>query len=116
MPEPSLSSITVDPLNGLELMGSCHPLTDNEKERLEKLRKELKALLETDLPKVLTLEDVDELPNEENDAPLFLDPDLSIFRPEVKSSDALWLSFDKIRQQENGIPAKLLPLPCLPHH
>ena len=116
MPEPSLSSITVDSLNGLELMGSCHPLTDNEKERVEKLRKELKALLETDLPKLLTAEDLPLDKDDENNAPLFLDPNLSIFCPEVKSSDAIRLFFDKIRQQENGIPAKLLPLPCLPHH
>ena len=116
MPEPSLSSITVDSLNGLELMGpSCCPLTDNEKKRLEKLRKELEALLETDLPKLLTAEDLPLDKDEENNAPLFLDPNLSIFSPEVKSSNALWLSFDKIVDKD-GIPAKLLPLPCLPHH
>jgi len=116
MLKPSPSLITVDSLNGLELMGPCRPLTDNEKERVKKLCKELKALLETDLPKLLTAEDLPLDKNDENNAPLFLDPDLSIFCPEVKSSNALWLSFDKTRQQENGIPAKLLPLPCLPHH
>ena len=100
MPEPSLRSITVDPLNGLELMGSFQPLTDNEKERLEKLCKELKALLETDLPKLLTAEDFPLDKDDENNAPLFLDPDLEIFHPECKSIPAEFLlSFPKKRMK-----------------
>ena len=116
MEKPSRILITVDSLTGLKPMAPPPPPTKEEEKRKNRIVEELKALLEEGLPDILT--DPEELldKDEENNAPLFLDPDLSIFRPEVKSSNYLWLSFDKTRQQENEIPAKLLPLPCLPHH
>ena len=65
---------------------------------MHRVAEELKALLETDLPKLLTAKDLPPLDKDnENNAPLFLDPDLSIFCPEVKSSDTLWLMCEKAR-------------------
>ena len=64
---------------------------------MHRVAEELKTLLETDLPKLLTVEDLPLDKDEENNAPLFLDPNLSIFHPEVKSSNAIWLACEKAR-------------------
>lgn len=116
MEKPSRILIMVDSLAHIKTMAPPPPPTKEEEERTHRVVEELKALLETDLPKLLTAEDLPLDKDEENNAPLFLDPDLSIFCPEVKSSNAIWLSFDKTCEYKDGFPAKLLPLPCLPKH
>ena len=98
MPKPLRTLIMVDSLVDLKPMASLPPPTKEEEERRNRVVEELKALLETDLPKLLTAEDLPLDKDEENNAPLFLDPDLSIFRPEVKSSNAIWLAWKKVRQ------------------
>ena len=97
MEKPSRILIMVDSLVDLKPMASPPPPTKEEEERKNRIVEELKALLETDLPKLLTAEDLPLDKDEENNAPLFLDPDLSIFRPEVKSSNVLWLACEKSR-------------------
>lgn len=97
MEKPSRTLIMVDSLAGLKPMVPSPPPTKEEEERMHRVAEELKALLETDLPKLLTAEDLLLDKDEENNAPLFLDPDLSIFCPEVKSSNALWLACEKSR-------------------
>ena len=97
MEKPSRILIMVDSLAGLKPMVPPPPPTKEEEERMRRVAEELKALLETDLPKLLTAEDLLLDKDEENNAPLFLDPDLSIFCPEVKSANVLWLACEKSR-------------------
>ena len=97
MEKPSRILIMVDSLADLKPMVPPPPPTKEEKERVNRIAEELKALLETDLPKLLSAEDLPLDKDEENNVPLFPDPDPSIFCPEVKSSNYLWLSFNKTR-------------------